>query len=123
MRKIQYLAIHCTASNTNTTTVQSLKQGWQARGWRAPGYHYLIMPSGEIIQLLEESKVSNGVQGYNAVSVNIAYVGGVDTQGRAIDNRTEKQKASLYFLLENLKERYPLSHIQGHRDFSPDLNG
>ncbi|MEG1499389.1 MAG: N-acetylmuramoyl-L-alanine amidase [Bacteroidales bacterium] len=122
MRNIQYLVIHCTASSQNTTTLSSLNRTWKDRGWNTPGYHYLIMPNGDLITLLEENKISNGVKGYNAITINIAYVGGINAQGKAIDNRTEKQKATLFFLLENLRERYPKAEIQGHRDFSPDTN-
>ena len=71
---------------------------------------------------MDESQISNGVKGYNSSLINVAYVGGVDSDGKAVDNRTEAQKAALCFLLEQLKERYPNAVIQGHRDFSPDLN-
>ena len=36
---------------------------------------------------------------------------------------TEEQKASLFFLLQQLREQFPDAMICGHRDFSPDLNG
>lgn len=123
MRDIKYIAVHCTAGSQRTTTVSGLKRGWRELGWRNPGYHYVVMPSGHIEQLLDEDKISNGVKGYNAVSVNVAYVGGVDACGNPVDNRTEEQKAALVFLIEQLKARYPLAVVQGHRDFSPDLNG
>ncbi len=53
----------------------------------------------------------------------MAYAGGLDHNGQPIDNRTEQQKAALYFLVERLKSKYPNASIRGHRDFSPDLNG
>ena len=61
------------------------------------------MPDGKIEKLLDESQVSNGVQGYNSTSINISYVGGIDNKGRAIDNRTQAQKDSLYNILFYLK--------------------
>ena len=61
------------------------------------------MPDGKIEQLLDENEVSNGVQGYNSTSINISYVGGIDGQGRAVDNRTQAQKDSLYNILFYLK--------------------
>jgi N-acetylmuramoyl-L-alanine amidase len=67
-------------------------------------------------QLLDESKVSNGVQGYNSTSINVAYVGGINQYGKAEDNRTEAQKVALGNLLKELKTRYPNAHIMGHRD-------
>jgi N-acetylmuramoyl-L-alanine amidase len=75
-----------------------------------------VFPDGKIEQLLPESEVSNGVQGYNSTSINIAYVGGIDNKGRAIDNRTEAQKDSLRGLLLAINSRYPNAHIMGHRD-------
>ncbi len=122
MRKITHIAVHCTATQQKTTSIASLKAHWSALGWKKPGYHYVVMPSGKVEQLLDESQVSNGVQGYNSCLINVAYVGGIDNNGKAVDNRTEAQKAALYFLLEQLRFRYPQAVIQGHRDFSPDLN-
>lgn len=91
-----------------------------------PGYHYAIMPNGTIHQLLDENKVSNGVKGYNSVSINVAYIGGVEKRGVkvvGVDNRTPEQKEALRKLLTELRSRYPKAVIQGHRDFSPDTNG
>lgn len=87
------------------------------------GYHYVVFPSGRTERLAEDEKICNGVKGYNAVSIHVAYVGGIDRNGHPIDNRTEAQKAALYFLLEQLKSRYPAAMLAGHRDFSPDLDG
>lgn len=73
--------------------------------------------------MLGEQFVSNGVQGYNSTSINVAYMGGIDSNGKAVDNRTEAQKASLVKLLKELRGRYPKAQFLGHRDISPDTNG
>lgn len=62
-------------------------------------------------------------QGSNANSIGICYIGGLDADGKPKDTRTEEQKASLFFLLQQLREQFPDAMICGHRDFSPDLNG
>ena len=118
MRKIKYIAVHCTAGSPKST-VRDLELEFKRKGWKAPGYHYVITADGKIHQLLDTEKVSNGVKGYNSVTVNIAYTGGMD----GVDNRTDEQKKSLIILLKLLRKRYPDAVIQGHRDFSPDLNG
>ena len=118
MRKIKYIAVHCTAGSQKST-VNDLLAEFRKKGWKAPGYHYVITADGKIHQLLDTEKVSNGVKGYNSVTVNIAYTGGMD----GVDNRTDEQKKSLIILLKLLRKRYPDAVIQGHRDFSPDLNG
>lgn len=115
MREIKRIFIHCTAGNQKQT-LKDLLNEFKKRGWTNPGYHYTVFPDGKIEQLLDEDKVSNGVQGYNSTSINISYVGGIDRQGRAVDNRTEAQKVALTELLTHLKNKYPNAHIMGHRD-------
>lgn len=121
MRNIKYIAVHCTASH-QSMTIEGLKQEFRRKGWVNPGYHYVVSPDGKITQLFDEDKISNGVKGYNSVTINVAYIGGIDTNGKPIDNRTDAQKASLRSLLKMLHKKYPTAVIQGHRDFSPDLN-
>ena len=122
MRKIGYIAVHCTAGR-QTQTVSDLQAEFRRKGWVYPGYHYVVSPDGKITQLLDEDKVSNGVKGFNSVSVNVAYIGGIDADGKGVDNRTDEQKKALRQLLGMLKRKYPDAVIQGHRDFSPDTDG
>lgn len=91
MRKIERIFVHCTASNQNAT-VNDIKAEFKRKGWKNPGYHYLVDKEGIITQLLDDSKVSNGVKGYNSTSINVAYIGGIDSSGKGVDNRTEQQK-------------------------------
>ena len=82
-----------------------------------PGYHFLIKADGEIVNLLSVDKISNGVKGYNSISVNVCYIGGIDPKGKPKDTRTPAQKESLLTLLKQLKKQFPNALIQGHRDF------
>lgn len=115
MRDIWRIFVHCTAGSQKQT-LKDLLNEFKQKGWKNPGYHYTVFPDGKIEQLLPESEVSNGVQGYNSTAINISYVGGIDNKGRATDNRTEAQKTSLLTLLKDLKKKYPNAHIMGHRD-------
>lgn len=121
MRTIKYIAVHCTAGSQHTT-IKELQQEFKRKGWKNPGYHYVVAADGTITQLLDEDKPSNGVKGYNSVLINVAYIGGIDAEGKPVDNRTDAQKASLAGLLGVLRKKYPTATIQGHRDFSPDRN-
>lgn len=121
MRSIKRIFVHCTAGSQKQT-IADLKAEFKRKGWKNPGYHYVVMPNGTISQMLGEQFVSNGVKGYNSTSVNVAYVGGIDAKGEPIDNRTDEQKQSLVRLLKELKGRYPKAQILGHRDISPDTN-
>ncbi|MCJ1809905.1 N-acetylmuramoyl-L-alanine amidase [Flavobacterium covae] len=109
--------MHCTAT-AQSATVENIKNYWREHlGWQMPGYHFIIMPNGTVVPLLPIEEVSNGVKGFNSVSINISYIGGVDAKGKPKDNRTEAQKASLLKLLKDLKKKFPTAIIQGHRDF------
>ena len=117
MRKINFIAVHCTAGNQKAT-VNDLLSEFKRKGWKNPGYHYVVTADGVIHQLLTTDKVSNGVKGYNSQLVNIAYAGGIDLcTGKAVDNRTTAQKKSLRSLLRVLRTQFPEAVIQGHRDF------
>jgi N-acetylmuramoyl-L-alanine amidase len=117
MRKIQYIVIHCTATQPEAT-VESIQRYWRDQlGWKSPGYHHIIKPSGEVVDLLPIEQVSNGVEGYNIRIINISYVGGIDMLGKPKDTRTPLQKASLLKLVQKYKAMFPDALVQGHRDF------
>jgi N-acetylmuramoyl-L-alanine amidase len=117
-RNIKYIVVHCTATPTNTTLV-SIKRYWkEQRGWNDTlGYHYFIQRDGTVIQLLDETKNSNGVYLHNSNCINIAYLGGIDKEGKPMDNRSDAQKHAMFDLIVTLTEKYPTAEVLGHRDF------
>lgn len=117
MRNIQYIVVHCTASNVGWSAADVEHYFKNIKHWRKSGYHYIIERNGEVVQTTPLEEISNGVYGYNRVCINVAYIGGIDSDGAPIDNRTLKQKDSLRVLLSQLKTRFPNAIIQGHRDF------
>lgn len=122
MRKIERIFVHCTAGSQKQT-IEDLRTEFKRKGWKNPGYHYVVLPNGRIECMLSEDSISNGVQGFNSTSINVAYVGGIDGSGKGVDNRTEEQKLALKKILTELKKKYPGAEIMGHRDISPDKNG
>lgn len=117
MRNINYIAIHCTATQPEAS-IASIQNYWKNNlGWKNPGYHYIIDRFGNVVNLLPIELVSNGVQGYNSQTINISYVGGIDKSGKPKDTRTEAQKQSILKLLKELRVKFPKAKIQGHRDF------
>lgn len=115
MRQIKRIFVHCTAGSQKQT-IDDLKAEFKRKGWKFPGYHYAITPDGGIHQLLAIEYVSNGVQGYNFYSINVAYLGGIDSNGKPVDNRTDAQKKALITILTQLKKKFPNAVIMGHRD-------
>ncbi len=129
---IKYIAIHCSAGFGKKESIEAF---WKTKGWKSPGYHRLIDTDGAIHKLLDFSKTSNGVLGFNDETINICYIGGVENIGttkkpiwKAKDTRTEAQKTALKECIKEAQD-WLQKHkntnkiiIQGHRDFSPDLN-
>jgi len=117
MRNINYLVVHCTATNQNTT-INSIKNYWRSvLKWRNPGYHVIVKADGTPVEILPIERISNGVKGFNAESLHISYIGGVDAAGRPHDTRTTAQKATLNKYLTHWRKMFPKATIQGHRDF------
>ena len=115
MRKIKEIIIHCTATPQNWTA-KNFENEWKSKGWKVGGYHYIIYTDGRVDHVINDALISNGCRGHNAHAINVAYVGGVDAQGRAIDNRTAAQRESLLHLIVQLRELHPEATIIGHRD-------
>lgn len=140
---IRYIFIHCTAGFGD---VQSIIRYWEDKlKWESRGYTVIIGLKGERWYLTKDksysldskkcdwSQITNGVLGYNDISINIAYIGGVDPKNYNIakDTRTIEQKRSLEEVIyealdwlasngKNIKEDL---FIAGHRDASIDKNG
>ena len=115
MRKIQYIVIHFTATLPDAK-VESIQNYWRETiGWKSPGYHHIIKPTGEVVDLLPIEQVSNGVEGYNSRCINISYIGGIDMLGKPKDTRTAAQKASLLDLVKKYKAMFPDALVQGRR--------
>lgn len=117
MRPIKYIVIHCTATDQNAK-IESIINYWRkVLKWKNNGYHYVIDQHGNHTKLTPLDQIANGVKNYNKYSVHLAYIGGVDKFGNAIDNRTLQQKEKLLYLIRQLKRENPNAIIQGHRDF------
>ncbi|MFN4313299.1 MAG: N-acetylmuramoyl-L-alanine amidase [Chitinophagaceae bacterium] len=122
MRTIKYLVVHCTATPV-TAAIESIQRYWKkVLQWKNPGYHYIIKRDGEIVAITPEENIANGVAGNNRHSIHISYIGGIDANGKPLDNRTEQQKEAMYGKLLELAKKYPDAIIRGHRDFSTDTN-
>lgn len=117
IRNINRIIVHCTATpEGRVETVQSIRKMHLAKGWSDIGYHYLIGLNGERWNGRNVNLVGAHCEGYNANSIGVCYVGGVDKKLKAKDTRTQKQKDALLALLKDLRRIYPKAKICGHRD-------
>ena len=119
MRTITEIIIHCTATRPNAIcTVESIRKYHRSLGWRDIGYHYVIYPDGSVHAGRPVEQPGAHTEGHNAHSIGIAYVGGLDADGRPADTRTEAQSLALLQLVRDFMEEHPISSIHGHNEFA-----
>lgn len=117
-RNVTRLVYHCTATQQNAS-VQAIVNYWKNNlGWINPGYHIIIKPDGSWTYLQDFNRPSNGVRGINATSIHISYIGGIDKNGRAIDNRTPEQIEVMEVAYWLFKDKIKDLTFHGHYEFS-----
>jgi N-acetylmuramoyl-L-alanine amidase len=123
-KNIKRIAIHCTATREGRDYSVETIRGWHKRqGWSDIGYHFVIGLDGTVERGRPEHTPGSHVRGFNAGSIGIVYVGGLDAQGKGKDTRTPAQKRAMADLVKALLKAYPGADVLGHRDHSPDLDG
>ena len=118
MRNIKEIILHCTQTPNNASVGAMIKYWKEDLGWKSLGYHYIILPTGHVVNLEPIEKAANGAKGHNKNGLHIAYVGGAEdyNYNTWIDNRTDEQKESMKKLVEEAKAAHPKAKILGHCD-------
>lgn len=116
--RTDYIAVHCSATSPSHDIGEAEIRRWhKARGWDDVGYNIVIRRDGRIEIGRPLDNRGAHVSGFNDVSLGICLVGGIDAIGKAADNFTDEQRASLLIALRFCKAYAPAARIQGHRDF------
>ena len=103
-------------------TVQQIRD-WhvKGKGWSDIGYHFVIERYGVVHNGRPFEKIGAHTKGQNALSIGIAYVGGItnDDKKTPKDTRTPAQQVAIVQLLKKLKELYGGNvTIHGHKEFA-----
>lgn len=129
MRKISLIAVHCSATRSNSAFSAAdlkrdhlLAKSKGGRGFNDVGYHFIIERDGRIVAGRPVATPGAHIVGHNSASIGICYIGGLDASAKPTDTRTPAQIASLTKLLAEQRRLYPDAKIRGHRDLSPDLD-
>jgi N-acetylmuramoyl-L-alanine amidase len=131
-RKINLIVVHTSANspksddpnspdfNKSVANTEMIRQWETSKGFSDIAYHYVIERDGTIKFGRDINVVGAHTKGKNKNSIGICYVGGINKNSKATDNRTVKQKESLIKLLEKLKSMYNLtdSDIAGHYKYA-----
>lgn len=125
-KKTVFLNIHCTATKEG----YNLKGDWfldffkNDRKWDKPGYNEIVELDGnrfiavpyDLDGYTTFDELSYGVKGYNSISINIAYVGGVDKNLKPKDTRTKAQIRAIDQIVKEVRAAMPSIAVMGHRD-------
>ncbi len=124
MRTIDKIILHCTATEEGKDYAVAEIRKWHTsppRNWSDIGYHFIIQndENGTIQLGRPIQRAGAHVKGHNAKSVGIAYVGGVDKNGKAKDTMTACQEESFLKLVESLRVVFGFHlPVYGHNDFT-----
>lgn len=111
------IVIHHSASNPNTP-ISEIDRWHKQRGFTKSslnfyvGYHYVIFPSGKIIQTRRDNELGCHTIPNNG-KIGICCVGNF-----CLEKPEQTQLNSLSTLCEKLKRDYNIDEVKGHRDFS-----
>lgn len=118
-RVINKIIVHCSATQEGKDyTAADIRRWHLARGFSDIGYHYVIYRDGTIQPGRNVNLIGAHCTGYNAHSIGVCYIGGLDKSNKPKDTRTDAQKASLLKLLKQLKKMYPKATIHGHNEYA-----
>ena len=118
-RDIREIHIHCTATKEGIDfNVKDIDRWHKENGWDECGYHYVIKLDGTIEKGRDINKIPASIKGRNKHAVAIVYVGGLDKDGCPMDTRTNKQKVSMWLLVDRLRKRFGSIPVYGHNEFA-----
>jgi len=123
IKNVKHLVVHCAATPPSRDIgVAEIRAMHKQRGFNDVGYHYVIRRDGRIEKGRADTVIGAHVSGFNATSLGICMVGGINAKGWSEQNFTPAQFEALRGLLTKLKAAHPDAEILGHRDLSPDTN-
>ncbi len=124
-RKIDSIIVHCAATSpaSDITTEDIARYHIEDRQFRDIGYHFVVDQKGVIHKGRPLQQMGAHAKGYNATSIGICYLGGLDSHGEPADTRTPLQQLAIKQLIGLLVNEFKIYDVHGHRDLSPDVNG
>ena len=117
MRKITTLILHCTATkDDHDVTIEDIRVWHIARGWKREGYHFLVRLDGTIERGRPIDMIGAHAKGHNRHSIGIAYAGGIDKYGNAVNTMSKDQTDAIFVLIDSLAVVLGQLELIGHND-------
>lgn len=126
MRAINLIIIHCSASTSKMDwgAAEIRRIHVEEKKWADIGYHHVIRRNGVLEAGRKEAIAGAHAKGYNAKSIGVCMIGGVEKNkaGKLIatNNFTAEQWTTLTKTIKDLLKRYPNAAVIGHRNVEPN---
>ena len=120
---VKFVTQHCTATPEGLDLTAQQVSDMDIRIFKQVSYHYVVLLDGTLVNTLGVEFKGAHTGSHNTGNIGISYVGGIDRRTKqAKDTRTPAQKATIAKFYRDMQAKYPGVVIQGHRDWSPDLD-
>tara|TARA_R110002096_G_scaffold3334_3_gene16536 strand:+ start:234 stop:563 length:330 start_codon:yes stop_codon:yes gene_type:complete len=80
------------------------------------GYHFLVRLDGTIERARPIDMVGAHARGFNKHSIGIAYAGGIDKYGNAVNTMSKDQTDAMFVLIDSLAVVFGQLDLIGHND-------
>ena len=124
-KKTDYIVVHCSATPPRKkVNKEYLEKKHRQLGFLEIGYHYVIEVDGQIVSGRDLDQVGMHLKGFNERSIGIVLIGGVSRKDPNIyeKNFSRKQIESLSDLIQQLREKYPMATVVGHKDLDDTVS-
>ena len=110
MKEVEGIVLH----NSGVTVLQSVEtihNYHKNKGWAGIGYHYYVRKDGSVYRGRPENMAGAHCPGVNSTSIGICAEGNFNEE-----TMTEVQKQAIIELVKDIKSRYDIKWIKGHRE-------
>lgn len=110
MKTVEGILLHHSGV-TVLQTVETIHNYHKNKGWAGIGYHYYVRKDGSIYKGRPETMAGAHCPGVNSTSIGICAEGDFN-----VETMSEVQKQAIIDLIADIKSRYNITYIKGHRD-------
>lgn len=128
---MKHAILHCAAvpsgwaeNHTAVTAAKEIDRWHREKGSRCIGYHFVVMPSGEVA--LGRPLLHTGAHtlGHNQGTVGILMIEtkkAIKPDGLFEDHFTEAQRLVVSGIIAALRSQFPKIEVAGHNQFAPRI--
>jgi len=115
---VKHIVTHCSATKPSQNVTADVIRKWhvEENGWLDIGYHFVILPNGDIEQGRQINVSGAHARGFNRNSIGVCLVGGLDEDGDPSSNYSVDQITSWIYLCKVLEKIFVNARMIGHNE-------